>query len=115
MRHSFNTQPVLCLSGSPPRSPKDGVLVLPGVDPQNLSVQIRRLFKRLGIAGSFHTLRHTAASWLAMTGTDLYVIGGIREHELIDLVIKVRHIPRASDANQFSTSGWCLIGAQENQ
>jgi integrase len=39
--------------------------VFAGVDPAFLSVYTKRVFKRLGILdASFHTLRHTAASWL---------------------------------------------------
>jgi len=56
--------------------------VFAGVDPANLSVTTRRIFKNLGIEGaSFHSLRHTAASWLVMEGVDLYAVGQILGHK----------------------------------
>ena len=51
------------LGGLPQGAAAD--LVIAGVDAANLSVYTKRVFARLGILhASFHTLRHTAASWL---------------------------------------------------
>jgi integrase len=73
--------------------PRTDALVMPGVNPKNLSVETRRIFKRLGIVdASFHTLRHTAASWLAMNGTDLYVIGGILGHKTPRMTLRYAHL-----------------------
>ena len=50
--------------------------VMPGVDGPRLSVETKRLFKRLGIKdASYHSLRHTAASWLVMQGESLFAVG----------------------------------------
>jgi integrase len=55
-----------------------GDTVFAGVDAARLSVYTRRIFHGLGIPdASFHTLRHTAASWLVMEGVDLYAVGQI--------------------------------------
>jgi len=54
---------IAMLGGLPQGAAAD--LVIAGVDAANLSVYTKRVFARLGILhASFHTLRHTAASWL---------------------------------------------------
>jgi integrase len=60
---------------------KAGDPVFAGVNPAHLSVYTKRVFKRLGILdASFHTLRHTAASWMVQQGVDLYAVGQILGH-----------------------------------
>ena len=59
-----------------------GDRVFASVDPAQLSVYTKRVFKRLGIPdASFHTLRHTAASWMVQQGVDLYAVGQILGHK----------------------------------
>lgn len=72
---------------------KAGDLVFAGVDPAQLSVYTKRVFKRLGIPdASFHTLRHTAASWLVMQGVDLYAVGQILGHKTPRMTQRYAHL-----------------------
>lgn len=41
---------------------------------------------------TFHTLRHTFASWLVETGTDIYIIQGLMGHSDIKLTMRYAHI-----------------------
>jgi integrase len=75
----------------PQSAPGDPVLV--GVDGQRLSVYTRRLFKSLGIEdASFHSLRHTAASWLVMQGVDLYAVGQLLGHRTPRMTQRYAHL-----------------------
>jgi integrase len=57
-------------------------LVFSGVDAQLLSVTTRRVFAKIGVDdASFHTLRHTAASWMVQAGVDLYGVGQFLGHK----------------------------------
>lgn len=78
------------------RSLPDGATsesVFAGVDPAKLSVYTKRVFKRIGIPdASFHTLRHTAASWLVMEGVDLYAVGQILGHKTPRMTQRYAHL-----------------------
>lgn len=68
-------------------------VVLQGVDPQKLSVYTRRLFASLKIQGaSFHSLRHTAGSWLAMSGAGLYEVGQFLGHKTPRMTQRYAHL-----------------------
>ena len=70
-----------------------GDLVFAGVDPALLSVYTKRVFKRLGIPdASFHTLRHTAASWMVQQGVDLYAVGQILGHKTPRMTQRYAHL-----------------------
>ncbi len=70
-----------------------GDSVFAGVDPAHLSVYAKRVFKRLGILdASFHTLRHTAASWLVQQGVDLYAVGQILGQETPRMTQRYAHL-----------------------
>jgi integrase len=72
---------------------KTGDLVFVGVDPALLSVYTKRVFKRLGILdASFHTLRHTAASWMVQQGVDLYAVGQILGHKTPRMTQRYAHL-----------------------
>jgi len=38
---------------------------------------------------TFHPLRHTVASWLAMRGVDLFTVAKLMGHSSIDMVVRV--------------------------
>lgn len=70
-----------------------GQLVFPNVDAARLSVYTRRIFASVGIEdASFHSLRHTAASWLVMEGVDLYAVGQILGHKTPRMTQRYAHL-----------------------
>lgn len=70
-----------------------GDLVFSGVDPHRLTVYTRRIFAKLGIDGaSFHSLRHTTASWLVMKGVDLYAVGQLLGHKTPRMTQRYAHL-----------------------
>jgi len=71
-------------------------LVFPNVDAARLSVRARRVFASVGIEdASFHSLRHTAASWLVMEGVDLYAVGRILGHKTPRMTQRYAHLSPA--------------------
>lgn len=70
-----------------------GDTVFAGVDAAHLSVYTKRVLKRVGAPdASFHTLRHTAASWLVMQGVDLYAVGQILGHKTPRMTQRYAHL-----------------------
>jgi integrase len=58
-----------------------------------LTVETKRLFKRLGTKdASFHTLRHTAASWAVMRGVDLYSVGQLLGHKTLKMTMRYANL-----------------------
>jgi integrase len=79
------------LQSLPEGAPGDKVFA--GVDPAHLSIYTKRVFARLGIMdASFHTLRHTAASWLVQKGVDLYAVGQILGHKTPRMTQRYAHL-----------------------
>jgi integrase len=61
---------------------KPGDLIFSKRTPGQLSVAFYRLCRSLKIADfRFHDLRHTAASWMRMAGTDTHTVGLILGHK----------------------------------
>lgn len=70
-----------------------GDLVFAAVNPSHLTVYTRRVFASVGIVdASFHSLRHTAASWLVMEGVDLYAVGQILGHKTPRMTQRYAHL-----------------------
>lgn len=88
---ALNNLAVNVLRCLPVGGPADAVLQ--GIEGEKLSTYTRRLFKRIGIEdASFHSLRHTAASWLAMSGADLFAIGGVLGHKTPRMTQRYAHL-----------------------
>ena len=88
---ALNALAVQVLKSLPVGEP--GALVFPDVDAARLSVYTRRVFASVGIMdASFHSLRHTAASWLVMEGVDLYAVGRILGHKTPRMTQRYAHL-----------------------
>ena len=87
----LNALAVQVLKSLPVGQPAE--LLFPEVDAAKLSVYTKRVFKSLGIEdASFHSLRHTAASWLVMEGVDLYAVGRILRHKSPRMTQRYAHL-----------------------
>ena len=88
---ALNGLAVQVLKSLPKRAPGD--LVFSTVNAAHLSVYTRRVFASVGIRdASFHSLRHTAASWLVMKGVDLYAVGQILGHKTPRMTQRYAHL-----------------------
>jgi len=88
---ALNGLAVRVLQSVPQGAP--GELVFPEVNAAHLSVYTRRVFASVGIEdASFHSLRHTAASWLVMEGVDLYAVSRILGHKTPRMTQRYAHL-----------------------
>jgi integrase len=63
------------------------------VSPANVSLTLLRTCRRLGIADfRLHDLRHTAASWLMMTGADIYTVAQLLGHKDVRMTARYAHL-----------------------
>ncbi len=87
----LNGLAIQVLLSLPQLQPSDQVLV--GVDGPRLTVATRRLFAAVGIQNaSFHSLRHTHASWLAMEGVDMHTIVQMLGHRTPRMTTRYAHL-----------------------
>ena len=101
----------------PPATPADGHSQRDGLTRSSCCYTLRAHFatssfprclrrKRLKIEdASFHSLRHTAASWLGMKGVPLYDIGQILGHKTPRMTSRYAHLSPAYAANAVSKIG----------
>jgi integrase len=68
-------------------------LLFPQITAERVSVAFRRTVRRLGIANfRFHDLRHTAASWLRMSGADIHTVAQLLGHKDLRMAARYQHL-----------------------
>jgi integrase len=64
-----------------------------GITGERVSIAFRRTVRRLGIANfRFHDLRHTAASWLRMSGADIHTVAQLLGHKDLRMAVRYQHL-----------------------
>jgi len=64
--------------------------------PDQVSVNFRRTCHRLKVADfRFHDLRHTAASWLRMSGADIHTVAQLLGHKDLRMAARYQHLSPA--------------------
>ena len=67
--------------------------IFPGVTPERVSVAFRRTCRALGVVDfRFHDLRHTAASWLRMSGADIHTVAQLLGHKDLRMAARYQHL-----------------------
>lgn len=70
--------------------------LFPGVTPEQVSVAFQRATRAAGIADfHFHDLRHTAASWLRMSGADIHTVAQVLGHKDLRMAARYQHLSPA--------------------
>lgn len=85
------------LDSLPASAPKDHVFpVSDDVSPENVSLAFLRACRKIGIADfRLHDLRHTAASWLRMSGADLQDVAELLGHKDLRMTKRYTHLSPA--------------------
>lgn len=74
-----------------------------GVTPEQVSVAFQRDTRAAEIADfHFHDLRHTAASWLRMSGVDIHTVAEILGHKDLRMAARYQHLSPAFMAEAVS-------------
>lgn len=91
---------------------RKGEYVFPGKDGKpikDIKTAWRTLLKNAQIKNfRFHDLRHTFASWAAMTGTDLKTLQELLGHKSLRMVMRYSHLTQ--DHLKRRSKGWDKIG-----
>ena len=67
--------------------------LFPRVTAERVSVAFRRTCRALGIVDfRFHDLRHTAASWLRMSGADFQTVAQLLGHKDLRMASRYQHL-----------------------
>jgi integrase len=70
--------------------------LFPGVTGPRVQVAFTRTCKALGLADfHFHDLRHTAASWLRMSGADIHTVASLLGHKDLRMAARYQHLSPA--------------------
>jgi integrase len=66
------------------------------VTPEQVSVAFQRACRKVGIPDfHFHDLRHTAASWLRMSGADIHTVAQLLGHRDLRMAARYQHLSPA--------------------
>jgi integrase len=70
--------------------------VFPNVTPENVSLAFLRACRSIGISDfRWHDLRHTAASWLRMSGADIHTVALLLGHKDLRMAARYQHLSPA--------------------
>jgi integrase len=70
--------------------------IFSGFTSGQVTVNFRRVCSRLGIVDfRFHDLRHTAASWLRMSGADIHTVAQLLGHKDLRMAARYQHLSPA--------------------
>jgi integrase len=76
--------------------PKSLEKLFPNVSPEKVSVAFKRACNSIGISDfRFHDLRHTAASWLRMSGADIHTVALLLGHKDLRMAARYQHLSPA--------------------
>lgn len=71
----------------------DRRLLFPDLTPDQVSIAFRRVLRKVGINDfRFHDLRHTAASWLRMSGADIHTVATVLGHRDLRMAMRYAHL-----------------------